>query len=99
MSKAHDVITLLEKVKPSYGFKSANLWFYGLGRDLNGNKTASFSFADEKKFSIQTNGNLPSFHKLSKGDLDVTPAMEKEAIEYIRNYGSKNQKAKLKVYK
>jgi len=36
---------------------------------------------------------------MDKGDLNVTSKMEKEAIEYIRNYGSKNQKAKLQVYK
>lgn len=98
MSKAAEVITLFEKAKPSYEFKSANLWFYGVGRDTNGNKTAIFSFADERKFSIQTNGTLPDFQRLDKGNLSVTPAMEKDVVDYVSNYGSKLQKSKLHVY-
>lgn len=100
MSKAADVITLLEKVKPSYNFKTANLWYYGTSRDVNGNKTAIFSFADERKFSIQTNSSqLDLFQRLDRKDLNVTPKMEKEVVDYISNYGSKLQKSKLKVYK
>jgi hypothetical protein len=90
----------LEKVKPSYEFKSANIWYYGTSRDVNGNKTAIFSFADEKKFSIQTNsGQLDLFQRLDKKDLTVTSKMEKEVVDYISNYGSKNQKSKLIVYR
>lgn len=100
MNKARDLINLLEKAKPSYEFKSANIWYYGTSRDTNGNKTAIFSFADEKKFSIQTNsGQLDLFQRLEKKDLTVTPKMEKEVVDYISEYGSKNQKSKLIVYK
>jgi hypothetical protein len=98
MSKAADVINLLEKAKPSYEFKSANLWYYGTGRDSNGNKTIILSFADEKKFSIQSNQNFPSMHRMDKKDLNVTPTMEKEIVDYISEYGSKLQKSKLKIY-
>jgi hypothetical protein len=96
MSKAADVIRLLEKKE--YGFKNSNLYFLGIGSDLNGNKTARFSFPNGKSFSIQTLDNLPSFHKLTKGDFNITPAMEKEAIGFIQKHGTDKQKKGLRVY-
>ncbi len=99
MSRAKVFINFLEKAKPSHDFNSANLWYYGISRDINGNKTAIFSFADGRRFSIQTLGNLPTFHKKYKQDsLDLSPEMEREAIDYIRDYGTANQKSRLKVY-
>jgi len=100
MSKAENLLNLLEKAKDSYEFQSANLWYYGTSRDLNGNKTAIFGFPNDRNFSIQANdSSLPLFSKMDKKGLSVTPEMEKEAIDYISKYGSAKQKAKLHVYK
>ena len=95
MTTAKEVIDLLEA--KTYQFKTANLEYVGVGRDSNGNKLAKFKFLNGKGFSIQSNGNLPEFHRLEKGDMKITDKMEKEAIEYISKHGSKKQKDELKV--
>jgi len=97
MSKAADVIKMLKKKE--HQFKGSNLYFLGVGIDTNGNKIAKFSFPNGKAFSIQTLDNLPYFSKLPKDDFDITPAMEKEVINFIQKYGTSKQKAGLKVYK
>jgi len=86
------------KAKKEYKFSGSNLYFKGIDRDFNGNKIARFSFPNGRSFSIQTNGNLPSFHKLMKGEFNITSAMEKEVIDYVQNYGSTNQKSGMRVY-
>lgn len=83
--------------------EGSNLLFYGFRLDVNGNKVIVLSFPDEKKFSIQTNGNLPTAHSVSQGwnrsstlSADDNRKISSEAVEYIRKYGSETQKGKLK---
>lgn len=75
------------------GFKSSNLYYNGHGVDANGNKVIRVSFPNSRAFSIQTNGNLPKTHAMSKGGYD-----EKEINQYVKEYGSDAQKKKLKIY-
>jgi len=64
----------------------------GIGFDKNGNKVIKLKTNSGKSFSIQTNGNLPSVERASNiSDLDKSKA-EKEILDYIKKYGTKNQK-------
>ena len=81
-----------------------NLWLKGFGMDTNGNAVVKVSYPNDNAFSIQTNGVLPETHRLSKsvGISDLTEeeldAISKEVSGYIKEYGSKKQKEKLKIY-
>ena len=79
-----------------------NLTFYGTGLDTNGNKVAKLGFPNQPKFSIQTNGNMPKTHSMLIGytgtPIDNLKIIKKEAVDYIKNYGSAQQKASLKEY-
>ena len=79
--------------KEPIAFETSNLYFNGKGRDVNGNKVVRVSFPNSRAFSIQTNGNLPKTHSMSKGGYD-----EKEINQYVKEYGSDAQKKKLKCY-
>jgi len=69
-----------------------------LSRDLNGNKTLKVSFSDGTRgFSVQTNGNLPRTHRMSKHDFNNSTA-QNELHGYIKEYGTNNQKALLGWY-
>lgn len=85
-------------------FKNSNLYFNKVGRDINGNKTITVSFANSRGLSIQTNGNLPITHNLLLGvgsDVDELTVgqmatIETEIMNYIQEFGSPEQKRKLK---
>ena len=79
--------------KEPIAFETSNLYFNGKGMDINGNKVVRVSFPNSRAFSIQTNGNLPKTHSMSKGGYD-----EKEINQYVKEYGSDAQKKKLKCY-
>jgi hypothetical protein len=79
--------------KEPIAFETSNLYFNGKGMDVNGNKVVRVSFPNSRAFSIQTNGNLPKTHSMSKGGYD-----EKEINQYVKEYGSDAQKKKLKCY-
>ena len=85
------------------GFENSNLYLYGFGKDSNGNSIVKIGFPNQRAFSIQTNGVLKfthdkrgySLNELTKNDIEK---IEKEVVEYVKEYGSKEQKSKLKTY-
>jgi len=81
--------------------EGTNLLFKGIAMDPNGNKVVKLSFPNGATFTIQTNGNLPGVHKLSK-ESDVGTAelatIKKEVVDYLKAHGSDLQKTTLKVY-
>lgn len=85
------------------GFENSNLYLYGFGKDSNGNSIVKIGFPNQRAFSIQTNGVLNfthdkrgySLNELTKEDIEK---IEKEVVEYVKEYGSKEQKSKLKTY-
>lgn len=73
-------------------FQSINL-----KKDVNGNKIVSVKFAGFRAFSIQTLGNLPIAHRTSFNafddvDFKVLENINAEILEYLTNYGTKQQK-------
>lgn len=87
---------------------NSNLYLTGFGRDLNGNRIVKLKFPNARGFSIQTNmGVLKKTHYISKGlpkkgiegltDKQLRE-IEKECVAYIKSYGSKLQKTKLRTY-
>lgn len=84
---------------------NSNLYLYGFGRDVNGNSTIKLSFGSNRGFSIQINN--PDFYihtypkrgyslkELSEEDI---LGIEKEVVSYLQEFGSKDQKSKLKTY-
>lgn len=70
-----------------------------LGRNLNGNKTATFCFPisvnKEARTTIQTNGNLHETHRLQVSDLPLSESkakeITKEVIEFIQEFGNQSQ--------
>lgn len=86
-------------------FQRSNLRIIGTGIDTNGNRVVKVSIANQRPFSIQTNGNLPNTHRLLRGyDKNTNlyegeiESMENEIVDYVENYGSPNQKKSLKIY-
>lgn len=83
----------------------SNLYINGWGLDTNGNWCIYVSFPNSTGFSIQTNGVLPETDDitsrkgknktLSETELDT---IGKEITDYVKQYGSSNQKAKLRTY-
>lgn len=81
----------------------SNLHIKGWGKDRNGNMAILVGFPNDKGWAIQTNQNLPTTHsiltttppKLSSNDLD---AIGEEITDYVDQYGSKEQKSRLKRY-
>jgi hypothetical protein len=85
-------------------FDNSNLYFYGFGKDTNGNSVVKVGFPNQKAFSIQINN--PSFRntyslksnkvsEISESDLNK---IEKEVVSYVKDFGSAKQKASLKTY-
>jgi hypothetical protein len=85
-------------------FDNSNLYFYGFGRDTNGNTIVKVGFPNQKAFSIQINN--PQFRntyslksnkvsEISESDLNK---IEKEVVAYVKSFGSAKQKSTLKVY-
>jgi hypothetical protein len=85
-------------------FENSNLYLYGGGTDSNGNHIVKVGFPNAKAFSIQTNGVLPNTNRILKSsklnelDSKEIASIEKEVVGYVKEFGSKEQKAKLKVY-
>ena len=85
-------------------FENSNLILYGGGVDTNGNHIVKIGFPNSRAFSIKTNGVLKNtnyilkskdVHQLEKEEIYT---IEKEVVEYVKDFGSKEQKAKLKTY-
>ena len=84
---------------------NSNLLLKAFKMDSNGNQTVVLSLINQKGFNIQTAGNLPDTHGLSKrgiklkdlSDKDIT-AIETAVIDYIKKYRSAKQKSGLKTY-
>jgi hypothetical protein len=85
-------------------FDNSNLYFYGFGRDTNGNTIVKVGFPNQKAFSIQINN--PQFRntyslksnkvsEISESDLNK---IEKEVVAYVKSFGSAKQMSTLKVY-
>jgi hypothetical protein len=89
------------KSKPQ--FPNCNLILYGKDKDVNGNSTVKVGFPNDRAFSIQTNGTLPetqwtlqrAVKEVSDEELEV---IGNEVADYVKKYGSKAQKTKLKIY-
>ena len=62
-----------------------------LSKDVNGNKTLKVMPHGERGFSIQTNGNLPETHRMSKHDFDHSLAIN-ELNGWIKLYGTDREK-------
>lgn len=58
----------------------------------NGYKILSVKIGKNKSFSIATNGNLPTTHQEGVG-----PYTKKEVINYIEQFGTKQQKEIVKA--
>jgi hypothetical protein len=104
---------LKEKEKMAYGgmmakggeiaFDNSNLYLNGFGMDSNGNSVVKVSFPNQRAFSIQTNGVLKETNNLyTKNIKELTEAqiktIEKEVVDYVKQFGSKEQKQRLKTY-
>jgi len=84
-------------------FENSNLYLNGFAMDSNGNSVVKVSFPNQRAFSIQTNGVLKETNNLyTKNINDLTQdqkkTIEKEVVEYVKEFGSKEQKSKLKTY-
>jgi hypothetical protein len=84
-------------------FDNSNLYLNGFGMDSNGNSVVKVSFPNQRAFSIQTNGVLKETNSLyTKKIGDLTEAqiktIEKEVVDYVKQFGSKEQKQRLKTY-
>lgn len=89
----------------SIPFETSNLHLEGYGHDTNGNHVVKVSFPNQRAFSIQTVGVLPNTNRILRGknklselDAKEIELIEKEVVDYVKNYGSKNQKEHLKIY-
>jgi hypothetical protein len=87
-------------------FQHSNIRIIGTDMDSNGNRVVKVSFPNQRAFSIQTNGDLPKTHNLLQGYDEKTnfsvkeiETMEDEIIDYVKNYGSANQKKSLRLSK
>jgi hypothetical protein len=85
------------------GFDNSNLYLNGFGMDSNGNSVVKVSFPNQRAFSIQTNGVLKETNSLyTKNIKELTEAqiktIEKEVVDYVKQFGSKEQKQRLKTY-
>lgn len=83
----------------------SNLFLKGMGLDKNGNMTIKVGFPNDKATAIQTNGTLPKTNALLQKIDKLEDLNEKElkiigreVTDYIKSYGSKNMKSRLKVY-
>jgi hypothetical protein len=84
-------------------FDNSNLYLNGFGMDSNGNSVVKVSFPNQRAFSIQTNGVLKETNSLYTkkiGDLSEAQikTIEKEVVDYVKQFGSKEQKQRLKTY-
>jgi hypothetical protein len=84
-------------------FDNSNLYLNGFGIDSNGNSVVKVSFPNQRAFSIQTNGVLKETNNLyTKNINDLKESekktIEKEVVEYVKEFGSKEQKQRLKTY-
>ena len=91
--------------KASVELPGTNLWLSGFGMDTNGNSIVRVGFPNDRAFSIQTNGTLPETNRIQKSSprlADLTDKqlkeISKEVSEYVRDFGSLNQKTRLKKY-
>ena len=79
---------------------NSNLLLRGFGYDTNGNKIVKLEFFNGKKFTLQTNGNLPKTHTLytkNLNDLDENSLLtiRDEVRNFILKYGSTQHKKNL----
>jgi hypothetical protein len=63
-----------------------------LSRDINGNKTLKYKPSTGKGFSIRTNGNLPTTHRMTNFDFNPHIALT-ELKAYVHAYGTSRQKS------
>jgi hypothetical protein len=94
----------MAKKKP-IAFSNSNLYLNGFGKDVNGNSVVKLSFPTGNAFSIQTNAQSTSNthdyaikYEIDELDQNQLGIVEKEVAYYIYNFGSRNQKKKLKLY-
>jgi Zn finger protein HypA/HybF involved in hydrogenase expression len=87
-------IKIIEKTK-AVDMKDGWGQITGIGMDANGNKVIRIKANRGNSFSIQTNQNIPTAHKASDLDdiKDNLDKIEKEVLDYVKKYGTKNQKA------
>ncbi len=96
----------IKKFKGDNPFSNSNLYMNGAGMDANGNHVVSIKFPNSSAFTIQTAGNLKTAHDALRGvkyyeseiDDSTKKKIEKEIVDYVKEYGSKAQKSKLKKY-
>jgi len=82
---------------------NSNLSVVGAGHDVNGNAVVRFQFPNQRAFSVQVYGDmfndayseLIRTRQLSSHNLQI---LEREIIDYIREFGSKQQQSSLRVY-
>ena len=89
-----DPLSIYEK-KNSVDMKTGQGQIMGLGRDANGNKVVKVKTNTGHSFSIQTNQNVPTAHKLSTlsdaSDAELKK-IENEILAYVNAYGTSKQK-------
>ena len=64
---------------------------FKFGMDVNGNKIVKVSGKGIRGFSIQTNGNLPMTHSMSKDNMDIH-IIHDELRAFCTIYGTKRQR-------
>ncbi len=106
IEKIEQVLTegKVKKFKKETPFTNSNLYMVGAGMDTNGNHVVSIKFPNSSAFTIQTAGNLNTAHGALRGvkdyeseiDDSIKKKIEKEIVDYVKDYGSKAQKSKLK---
>lgn len=92
-------------------FKNYNLYLVGFSRDINGNPTIKLKFHNQSRgFSIQLNENSLKNSNLTRKSVDNRfnffiisdenlSIIETEVVNYLENFGSKNQKILLRINK
>lgn len=89
---------------------NSNLYINGWGLDINGNMKITLSFPQGRGFSIQTHeiqdtDSIIRGKGLKGGRKDKTftekelKTIENDVVDFVQNYGSKDQKSRLRVYK
>jgi hypothetical protein len=91
----------------SIELSNSNLYLIGFGLDSNGNSIVKLHYPNQRGFSIQTNGVLRETNyisdRLPKGGIknltkNQLNDIENEVIKFIKSFGSKIQKSKLRTY-
>jgi hypothetical protein len=95
LQEAYNTSVVSEAKKPKpIKLDGSNLSFLGLGMDANGNKTVKVG-ANGKSFTIQTNANVPTAHKMQMSDAPSPKeikSLSKEINWHVQAFGTDKQR-------